>query len=109
MAACGVPYTRDQPGGSALECLVEARAFRLTQCGEPGRHRHRIPRERPRLIDRTLGRHESHQVRTAAVRSDRHSPADDLAERGQIGAYPKALLGATRCHAEARHYFIEDQ
>src|SRR6266700_7034293 len=77
VAARGVPYTRDQPGGSPLQGVVEPRPLRLAQRGEARGHGHRIPCKRRGLIDRPFRCDEPHQVRAPTVRSHRHSAADE--------------------------------
>ena len=50
-----------------------------------------------------------HDVGPAAVGTDRHAAADDLAQRGQVGSDAEQRLGTTQGHAKAGHDFVEDQ
>jgi hypothetical protein len=47
--------------------------------------------------------------RLAAEGADRHAAADDLAERGEVGAHAGELLHAAARHPEAGHDLVEDQ
>ena len=105
----GVRYTRNQPGSSPLQRLIEPRARRLPQGGQSGRHRDRVAGQGPGLIHRAGGRHEAHEIRAAAIRADRQAAPHDLAERRQVGAHAETLLGAARGDSEAGHHLIEDQ
>ena len=81
----------------------------MPQHRQPRRHRQRIARERPRLVDRAGRRDLAHDVRAPAVGAHRQSAADHLAERGQVRPDAVALLRAAERHAEAGHHFVENQ
>ena len=55
------------------------------QRGQPGGHRHRVPRQRAGLVHRALRRQQGHHVGPAAERADRQPAADHLAEGEQVG------------------------
>src|SRR6266545_4653141 len=105
--ANGVPYTRHQARGSPLQRVVERGARSLPQRGKPHRHRHRVPRQSPRLVDGSFGRDSPHQIGTTPVRPDREPSPDDFAEGREVGADAEPLLRASRRHAEAGHHLVE--
>src|SRR5258705_10048261 len=92
-----------------FQILIKTGTTRLPQGRESRGHRDRIPRERARLVNRPFGGDPFHQVRAATVGAHRKPAAHDLAERGEVRAHPKALLGAPAGHAESCHHLIKDQ
>jgi hypothetical protein len=61
------------------------------------------------LIDGPERRDPLHDVAASAVRADRQTAADDLAERGQVGRNAEALLRAAIRQPKAGHDFVEHQ
>jgi hypothetical protein len=76
---------------------------------EPGRHRHRVARQRAGLVDRPGRRDQVHDVGAAAVGADRQAAADDLAEAGQVRPHAEDRLRAAGRRAEARDHLVEDE
>ena len=104
----GVGQAGRELGGGLLERDV-AIGRQLGQGRDPGRHRQRMARQRARLVDRTRRRDEVHQVGPAAVCTDRHPAADDLAERRQVGRDAEPRLRPAEPEPEAGDDLVEDE
>src|SRR6185369_11953605 len=93
----------------AVELLVEAGLLKRRQGGNARGDRQRVAGECTRLIDGPQRRNELHDVDAAAVRADRHAPADDLAETRKVRHDAGGALEATETDAEAGDDLVEDQ
>src|SRR5438874_879153 len=75
---------------------------------ESRRHRERVAGKCARLIDRAERGKQVHDFGAPAKGPDGEPAANDLAERGQVRANAKHLLGAPATHAETGHHFVEN-
>ena len=98
-----------EPGGPALELVVDARVAQPPQHREPGGRRERVPGERAGLVDGADRREQLHDLGPAAERRERQAAADDLAEHRQVGQDAVPLLRAAAGDAEAGDHLVEDQ
>ena len=94
---------------AGFELLVQARCRDGLQHRETRGGRQRVPRERPGLVARALGRQLGHDRRPAAECADRQAAADDLAVTGQVRGHAEALLRAAACDPEPGDDLVEDQ
>ena len=92
-----------------LELLVGAVLGKLLQRRHTRRHRQRIARQRPRLINRPTRRQQLHDIRATAKCADRQPAADNLAERRQVSADAVQFLRPTARHAKPADHFIKNQ
>ena len=120
MPACAVVNGMPAAAASraqALEQRSRARDYRRVkprlrdgaQRGQPCRHRHRVARQRPGLVDRAAWRYLGHDVGASAEGADRHAAADHLAERRQVRRDAEVRLCPAERNAEPGHDFVEDQ
>ena len=100
--------TRGERRGHLLQREIAVRV-EGRQRRDPSGHGQRMARQRAGLVDRAGRSHELHEVSPATVRADRHPPADDLAERREIGSDPEAGLGTAGTYPEAGDHLIEDE
>jgi hypothetical protein len=98
-----------QAPGELLQPRVGGLGIQELQRRQPRGHRHRVPRQRPGLVDVPLGREALHDVSPAAERRQRESATEDLAERGEIGRDAEPLLRAAGPEPEAGDDLVEDQ
>ena len=76
---------------------------------DPGRHRERVPGERPRLVDGACRGDQLHDLAASAVRADGKPAADHLPERRQVGRHAVERLCAARMNPEPGHHLVEDE
>ena len=73
------------------------------------RHRDRIARKRPCLVNTAERCNLPHYIQTAAISAHRHAAADNLPEGRQIGLDAVQTLRAVDAHAESRHDLVHNQ
>ena len=83
--------------------------FQIAKLRQTGAHCHGIAAERPRLIDRTEGRNQLHDLLSSAVCANRHTAADDLAISHQIRRDAKVSDCAVNLQTESGNDLIENQ
>ena len=77
----GVAEPREEPLTRAHDSVPDVRLGERSKRLDPGGHRERVPRERPRLVNGSGGRDQLHDLAPAAIRTDGKPAADHLAER----------------------------
>ena len=103
-----MPRSQARGGLCAVDLVVQIVGQRVERRDSRG-HRERIPRQRSRLIDGPVRRDLPHEIATSAVGRDRESPADDFAERREIGGDAESLARAAERDAKSRHHLVEDE
>ena len=106
---CSRAQAVDQPRCEALQVVVHARLAQQTQRRHASGHGQWIARQRARLVDGPDGRDLLHDLAATAVCADRQTPADDLAQAGQIRCDAEAFLRPTQRNAKAGDDLVEDQ
>ena len=76
---------------------------------EPGGHRERVPRQRARLVDRSVRGNLVHDLAFAAEGTNRHTATDDFTQCGQVRFDAKVALGTAESDAKPGHHLIKDQ
>src|SRR6266545_5022928 len=106
-----------EPGHPAANALTESvepcigLGGELLHGGHTARHRQRVGIEGAAVTDSTLAAARVivvHHLGAPAESAHGEAPADDLAERGEVGTNAEALLRSPRPHAEGDH-LVEDQ
>ena len=77
--------------------------------GQAGGGGQGVPRQRARLVDGPAGGEHRHHVGPAPEGGEGQSPADDLAEGGEVGGDAEVGLGAAGAEAEAGDDLVEDE
>ncbi len=97
--------------GGALELGIEGLLVgdEVFERSDSGGHGERISAEGSGLIDRAEGSQMIHDVGAPAEGSAGQAPADDLAERGEVGLDVVEALSATQRDAESGHDLVEDE
>ncbi len=95
--------------GRRAQALVKPRLLDQAQLCHAGSHRHRIARQRARLVHRAQRRELVHHVGAAAEGRQRHAAANHLAHHHQIGANAVHLLCAAQRHAKTGHHLVPHQ
>jgi len=101
--------TGDQCGSACSQGLIESSLTEQPQGCQPRGHRDRTARQRARLVDRTQWCDRLHDVAPPTECAHRHTPADHLAQCGQVRRDSVKPLHALRADAETGHDFVEDQ
>ena len=105
--ACARPAWRSSAVASSAG--VRILAVDQVERGQAGRHRDRVPAERPGLVDGPDRRELLHQVAPAAERGAREAAAHHLAEDGEVGRDAVALLRPAAGDPEPGDHLVEDQ
>ena len=99
-----------KPLAEPVDVIVDVVLGGVLQGRQPGGHRDRVARKRPRLKDLPGGRKALDQLGAPADGADRETAADDLAERRQIRRHAEAALRTLEAaDAEARDDLVEDE
>ena len=104
-----VPESFGQHAAQIVQAVVCAGGVHELQRFEAGGDRERISRQRTRLIHPAKRSQDVHDGRLPADRGQRQSPADDLAQAGQIRIDVEHFLSAARGQPAPRHHFVEDK
>ena len=103
---------QQRPGGEHGATASEGQLYRAAAASpgsaQTGSHRHRIPGERARLVDRPRRRDQRHDVCTPAIGAT-GSPPPMIFQAREIGAMREDRLRHARRRAKAGDYLIENR
>ena len=108
--ANNVFQTAAKPVGQEAYLMINFRmCLQIPQLCQTGTHCHRIAAERTRLIDRAQRSHQLHDLPSAAVCTDRHAAADDLAIGHQIRFDTKVSDSTVQLQTKSGNDFVQNQ
>src|SRR5688572_13202771 len=92
-----------------LKKFIEPRLEALLELSNAGCHGDRISAERTRLINRSFGRHLTHDFLGAPICPNGKTTTDNFSEREQVGPDVVVPARAFESNPKTRDYFIKQQ